>query len=424
MPGAVPRICDACGAAGQTSGFCEECGEAILANSTETDPGSKVPEAAAAKGPPAVDGDRINHGDSSDTWDLPRSAQPSFSPSGGQATLHSSGNWQQPPPAERPETRVDWQPSPAPAPDPAPQSQAPSPAARDERARALLVPVEDPSSQAGPATAAPVLPGRPEAARPSAVRMHENDTGTGGAPCPFCSALNPVGLHFCRRCAMSLADKPGEAPVRLSWWRRVFHWRPREVLYAGQRPRLARNPGRLTRWIVALAVVIVLAVVGGVWGPDAVNAVEDHFAHPSITFASSVTASHSDANHPASMLHDSYNNTWWGTGVTGPGTGTYVTATFNQPIDLLDIVITPGAGVQQNAFISQGRPEQVKVTLNSAGGASTSSTITLSDSPGAQTFSIHGRDVNSVRFTIESSYTPPGTDKECAISELEFFSKS
>lgn len=306
-----------------------------------------------------------------------------------------------------------------------PAGQDDQQAGQDDRARALLVPVDAPVTRAE-RIAGPVAPARPEPALPVSARMPENDPGTGGAPCPFCSTLNPAGLHFCRRCAMSLADRPGTPAVRLSWWRRMLGRDAREVLYAGQRPRLGRNPGRLTRWLTALAVVIILAVVGGVWGPDAVNGVEDHFAHPSITYASTVTASRSDPHHPASMLHDGYSNTWWGAGVTGPGTGTSLTATFNQPIDLLDVIITPGAGVQENAFVQQNRPEQVQVTLTDSGNTSTTSVISLADSPGPATFAIHGTDITSIRFTIESSYLagPAGANAECAISEIEFFSKS
>jgi hypothetical protein len=296
---------------------------------------------------------------------------------------------------------------------------------QQERARALLIPVDDPSAMSTTGRVAPVLPGLPEPARPGSVRRHETDTATGGAPCPWCHTLNPVGRHFCRRCAMSLAEKPGEAPVRLSWWRRLFGRRGKEVPYAGQRPRLARNPGRLTRLIVTLAVVAILVVAGSVWGPDAVSGIEDHFAHPTITYASTVTASNSDPKHPVALLHDSFNNTWWATGLAGDGEGVSVTATFAQPINLLDVIITPGAGENEDSFTSENRPEQMQVLVSDASGKSTTQLINLADTAGPQTFAVRGQDVSSVKFTIVTAFqTPTPTKSQTAIAEIEFFEKS
>jgi hypothetical protein len=409
-------------------------------------------------------------GDSDDTWDIPSSANrsgrsssasgrpgPAFSgrsssgdrqtlsygdrPVPDPPTLEGSGNQQRPSfsagrfddrsgdrfgnrpggagrPGDRQQRPVgsDWQP---PA-DPRWGSSSD----QQERARALLIPVDDPSALSTTGHVAPVLPGVPEPARPGPVRTHETDTATGGAPCPWCHTLNPVGRHFCRRCAMSLAEKPGAAPVRLSWWRRLFGRRGQEVPYAGQRPRLARNPGRLARLIVTLSVVIILVIVGAVWGPDAVNGIEDHFAHPTITPVSSFTATNSDPKHPVALLHDSYNNTFWATGLSGAGAGVSATATFDQPINLLDVIITPGAGVQPDVFTSEGRPQQLQVSLSDASGKTSTQLITLTDSPGAQTFAIHGQDVASVKFTIVSAFRASTPDWETAIAEIEFFEKS
>jgi hypothetical protein len=144
-----------------------------------------------------------------------------------------------------------------------------------------------------------------------------------------------------------------------------------------------------------------------------------------VVFASTFTASSSDRAHSVSDLHDGYNNTWWGTGRTGDGAGVYVDATFNQPINLLDTVITPGAGVAEDAFTAESRPQTIKVTLTMADGTTTNSTITLPDSPGPDTFSIHGNNVTSIRFTLESAWlASPGPDIQVAIAEIEFFDKS
>jgi hypothetical protein len=293
-----------------------------------------------------------------------------------------------------------------------------------ERARALIVPVTEPAPvDLADRAALPVLPGRPEPTRPI-VRAPDVDDVATGRSCPWCSTLNPVDRHFCRRCALLLAAQPG--PVgRRPWWRRLLDRRHREIPYAGQRPRLRRGPGQLVRWLVLLVVAGVVAFAVNAWGGTAVANVEDHFAHPSIVFASTFTASDSDRAHPVADLHDGYNNTWWGTGQTGSGTGVYVNATFNQPINLLDIVITPGAGLAEDTFTAQSRPQTIKVALTMADGSTTNSTITLPDSPGPDTFSIHGNNVTSIRFTLESAWlASPGPDVEVAIAEIEFFDKS
>ena len=385
MPSAA-KTCGSCGATGQLGAFCDECGETL-------------PDAAALAPAPSV----APIGEQP-AWDAPDDDTldlfPAESSSSGQTlfwdSLVSSASDRQS----------------APVPD------------SGERARALIVPVEDPVAAGRVGTpASPVLPGRPEPVAPSAVRMPESDVPFGGQPCPWCTMPNPVDRHFCRRCAMSLAAQPGA--VRRPWWRRLLDWRHRPVPYAGQRPRLRRNPGQLARWIVTLAIAGVLVIAGVVWGGAAVAAVEDHFAHPSIVFASTVTASHSDPKHPVGNVHDSHNNTWWGTGETGDGSGVHVDAAFAQPIGLLDVVITPGAGISQDTFTAQSRPQTILVTLTNADGATTSSTLTLPDSPGPKTFAIHGSDVTSIRFTIESAYlASTGQGTEVAIAEIEFFAKS
>jgi hypothetical protein len=196
-------------------------------------------------------------------------------------------------------------------------------------------------------------------------------------------------------------------------------------LYAGQRPRLRRGPGRLARWLVLAAVVALVAFAADTWAGAAVTNVKDHFAHRYEVFPTTFTASHSDPAHPVADLHDGFNNTWWGTGEAGGGAGAYVDATFDQQINLLDLIVTPGAGVEADAFNAESRPESIKVTLLHANGSDTSTTITLADSPGPETFAIQGSDVVSVSLTIESAYLAESQSAtEVAIAEVEFFASS
>jgi hypothetical protein len=115
-----------------------------------------------------------------------------------------------------------------------------------------------------------------------------------------------------------------------------------------------------------------------------------------------------------------------GTGESGDGAGVYVDAVFAQPVDLLDVVVTPGAGAAQDAFTQESRPQTLSVTLYRADGGSTSQRIDLNDSPGAETFAVRGDDVVRIRFTVVSAYLAQtaGTGAETAIAELEFFCRS
>jgi hypothetical protein len=228
---------------------------------------------------------------------------------------------------------------------------------------------------------------------------------------------------------MLLAVRPQSA--RLPWWRRMFEWfrhsgwRRRELPYAGQRPRLRRGPGRLARWVVLAVVVSLAAFAADTWAGAAVANVKDHFTHRYRVFPTTFNASHSDSAHPVRYLHDGYNNTWWGTGEAGDGAGVHIRATFDQPVNLLDIIVTPGAGVEPDAFTRQSCPESIEVTLRSANGSSTNTTITLADSPGPETFPIQGSGVVAVRLTLGSAYlAQPSAGTEVAIAELEFFASS
>jgi hypothetical protein len=296
------------------------------------------------------------------------------------------------------------------------------------RARPLIIPVADPAQAGQPGQITPVLPSVPEPAVPA---VREPDTGDviTGPPCPWCSTPNPADRHFCRRCGMLLDLRP--RPTRLPWWRRMlqwcrrFGWRRRELPYAGQRPRLRRGSGRLSRWLVLAVMAGLAAFAADTWAGAAVTNVSDHFSHRYQVFPTTFKASRSDPAHPVGNLHDDHNNTWWGTGEAGDGAGVSVDARFDQPINLLDMIITPGAGVEQDAFTALSRPESVKVTLLSANGSTTSTTITLADSPGPETFAIQGSGVVSVRLTLQSAYlAEPSSGTEVAMAELEFFASS
>ncbi|MBS2537015.1 hypothetical protein KGQ20_30080 [Catenulispora sp. NF23] len=298
-----------------------------------------------------------------------------------------------------------------------------------ERARALLVPVAD---QSAPAGIVPVLPGVPDPIAPQRNRSEGLAELDAGIQCQWCATRNPPERHFCRKCGQRLAYAPVEAK-RPSWWRRlIFFWRNRPLPFAGQRPRLRRGPGQAIRpavWGVVLIVVIVVVVQE--YKPVSTN-VRDHFSKPNEISNWTVATSHQDPNHPAKLLHDTYSDTWWGSGFSPQNSnGVSITVTFSQPTNLLDMGITPGAGTATDTFGAQGAPETVDALLIPLPGKGdpVKKTFTLDDQAGFQKLQLRGDDIRQVVLTITSSYDPTGVDPakanqtETAITELEFYSR-
>jgi hypothetical protein len=302
----------------------------------------------------------------------------------------------------------------------APNAQA-TPSELEMRARELIVPVAD---RTPVERIVPVPPGMPEPARPT-VRTPQLHEVTGGIPCPWCSTPNPVDRHFCRRCAMSLAAHPG-GPKRKRWWRRLVDWRRRPIPFAGQRPRLRHGIGRLLRWTIGFAVLVLVFVEIDLHAANAVMDVEDHFATPTEIHPTSWYGPDSQAQHPVTNLSDAYNTTWWGSSEQGNSQNVKLEATFTQPIDLLDLIITPGAGINPDTFNEQSRPETIKVTLLKTDGSTAQTTVTFNDSVGPETFKVRGNDVSHIVFTIESAYVADGpvATTYVAITQIEFFARS
>ncbi|MFJ2953432.1 NADase-type glycan-binding domain-containing protein [Streptomyces sp. NPDC087270] len=303
---------------------------------------------------------------------------------------------------------------------PQPQQPPQSPSA-EERARALLIPVADPQQRpaAAPSVGA-VMPGRPVAARPLVRTPGELPDDDGPAGCPWCQTGNRVERHFCRRCAMPMSGRPQDDLVRRPWWRRLLDFfRRRETPWAGDRPRLGRNLGRVVTWLVG-AGAAALVVVGAMHIDDGVRATQDHFAKRASVVPDSMSASHSYPGHGPKLAFDEYNNTWWGPGISESGAGEWLEAKFIQPVHLLDLVITPGESTQPADLQKSAEPHQLDVTVTTADGRTIVRHITLDQGSGGQTVSFRATKVTSVRFTVRSSY---GIDKkkQVAIAEIEFF---
>ncbi|MFF4849560.1 NADase-type glycan-binding domain-containing protein [Streptomyces sp. NPDC001194] len=310
----------------------------------------------------------------------------------------------------------------------APVPAAPAPHAlsdtMSDRARSLLVPVADPEvPQPGPAAVAPVLPGRPDADRPTVRAPGEQPGIEGGPPCRWCATPNRPDRHYCVRCAMPLAET-GEAaaPGRAPWWRRLFDGRHRETPWAGDRPRLRRVFDRIGTW-TALAVVVTLAILGFVYLPAGIQATRDHFAKRAPVAPDRVAASRSYPGHQPELVFDKRGNTWWGPGVSQSGQGEWIEATFGEPTRLLDLIITPGVSARADKTGESALPHRVTATITGKDGKVTTRRLTLDQGAGGQRRPFPVGEVTKVRFTVDSSHTT-SADKQVVIAEIEFFGPS
>lgn len=388
------RTCTECGAARQDNqSFCDECG-AFLGWEEDT---ARTPAAARPDAP------------------TPPTAPDRDAPTQPQDTA----------PLAAPHTATGAAPDPTPGapgtPHPAPDTTPPQREA-DERARALIVPVADPSAQEPADRVAPVLPGTPRADAPRARAVAPEEAPHNGIACPWCDTSNQPHRHFCRQCAMRLAETPaGPVRPRLPWWRRLLGLHGDVVPFAGDRPRLRRGVGDLVSKVVGLLVVAAVVTGAIIWTPPAVAAVQDHFADRALIHPDTKTATHSDSGHLPGLADDGKNNTWWGTGYAGDSSGQAWEANFSAPTRLLDVVITPGVSTKQEEARDQGRPREITVQLTHSDGKEESRELTLNDGQ-PQTFPLRARDVVRARLQLKSAYTEP--NKQVAIAEVEFFGPS
>lgn len=293
----------------------------------------------------------------------------------------------------------------------------------DERARALIVPVADPSAPEPAADhIAPVLPGTPRADAPRARAMAPEEAPHNGIACPWCDTSNQPHRHFCRHCAMRLAETPAQ-PVRprLPWWRRLLGLRGDETPFAGDRPRLRRGVSGVVSVVVGVLVATAVVIGAVIWTGPAVAAVQDHFSERALIRPSTVTATHSDSGHLPEKADDGKSNTWWGTGYSGDSSGQAWEANFSGPTRLLDVVITPGVSTKPDEGRDQSRPRQIEVQLTRSDGKTENRELNLNDGT-VQSFPLRAQDVVRARLQIKSAYTEP--DKQVAVAEVEFFGPS
>ncbi|MFJ2174062.1 NADase-type glycan-binding domain-containing protein [Streptomyces sp. NPDC087851] len=298
-----------------------------------------------------------------------------------------------------------------------------SSAADAERARALLVPVADPNGRPAAPDVAPVLPGRPAAARPRVQAPGAEPADETGPPCPWCSTGNRPDRHFCRRCAMALTDRTQVADAPRPWWRRMW-WGAgeRPAPWAGDRPRLRRGIGRIFSWIAG-ALALGLLVFAAFNVDNAWNAARDHFAKRAQVSPDTVAASRSFKDHDAKLVFDKISNSWWGPGISEGAEGEWIEARFQEPTRLLDLMITSGISKRSTDLTEAALPHRIDALVTRADGTKFTRQIVLDQVSGPQRRKFRVGEVSSVRFIIRSAYGT-GPDKQVSIAEIEFFRRS
>ncbi|MFC9930786.1 NADase-type glycan-binding domain-containing protein [Streptomyces sp. NPDC127190] len=253
-------------------------------------------------------------------------------------------------------------------------------------------------------------PAKPVAPRPVVRPAAPAPEEATGPPCRVCGTPNPPDRRFCRRCAAPL--RPTEAAAPLPWWRTI--WPLRRRVRAGS--------GRAVRLLVILAVVVGLCVAGFLLLPAGRALVEDtrdKLGNAKAVTPAHVTASAQVPGHPAADTTDGLNNRYWG----APGAGASVTYTFDKPFRLVDLIITNGAATAPEQYAREARALRMDAEVTSADGTVHRSTLSLSDTPGPQTFPTGVSDVVRVRLVLRS-VTGLTSGRHVAVAEVEFRQRS
>ena len=282
-----------------------------------------------------------------------------------------------------------------------------------------------------------VKPGAAPARRPAPKKpLATPDIKPGDKICGQCGFGNDPTRQFCRHCGASLVEA---AVYTMSWYRRL--WRRltmRRQHAAGERPRTRRRaiggsgPGWLTSWVTRLVTLGVAALVllsfVGPWHKS-LHARETRYyhdiantIHPTYNplHPVSATASSSAAGHPASNLIDgAINTSWQSAAVATPQT---ISLQLPAPSDIAKIGFLNGDQDLPQDFVTEPRVQQLQVVFN--GPAPMSKTITLSDTPNFQTFSVSTKSTSSITISILSVYPATGGGKNLSIAEIELFTKS
>ena len=317
------------------------------------------------------------------------------------------------PPAVPPVPQHPPRPSPA---APANVSANPSPEPVASPAAVPRRPGDGPDTEPGHHEEAPTVPPQPTPTTQGPSRPSRR--------CPHCRAVNPADRRLCTRCDKLLdqVSAPAAAPRALPWWRRIMRPGDEHRMPAGTRPRHRTLP----RPRLALPLVLLL-VAGLVWFArpqlaELFDFAKDSTGKPEGLQVTAPKASSSARGHKAGAAFDKLNNRYWAPAESSAGSVPWIEASFEKPVRLRKLLITPGSSAKQDEYLKQARPSRVTLTLHTSDGERSTRKLTLKDQAGDQSFDVHGSDVERVRVTVEDAFgVRPG--RRLAIAELEFFGR-
>lgn len=245
----------------------------------------------------------------------------------------------------------------------------------------------------------------------------------GDIECANCGVGNVATRKFCRSCGHLLARPVTEE--KRSWWRRFWD----KITGRGRRyevgtRRVQRNGGWLRTIIGVLAAILLIVAMFTVLPTRSylnrfVAYIRDSSADPVPVRPASLAASSSSRGADPSQIVDGASNRFWAPVKAKGGSGQWIEATFEQPVRLLNVIITPGISQEQKKFIEQGRPHDVVITTTDDDNEQKTFPLVVQDKPGGQTFKVKVSSVKKVRLTIISCYDEKTTEL-CAVGELEF----
>jgi zinc ribbon protein len=250
----------------------------------------------------------------------------------------------------------------------------------------------------------------------------------GDIECANCGVGNIATRKFCRSCGHLLARPAAEQ--KPSWWRRLWNritGKGRQY-EAGTR-RVRRSGGGGIRGLIALLAVGGVGVAAFTVLPTryylnrAITAFRDRSADPVPARPTEVSASSSLSGTRPSRIADGLTNEFWAPARGQGPAGQWVEGTFEQPVRLLNVIITSGISEKQDKFVTQSRPHDVIITTTDEDNEQKTFPLVVQDKPGPQTYEVKVSNVKKVRLTVISCYDARRKNAVCAIGEIEYLKR-
>ncbi|MFC4496798.1 hypothetical protein ACFPA8_21940 [Streptomyces ovatisporus] len=191
---------------------------------------------------------------------------------------------------------------------------------------------------------------------------------------------------------------------------------------AGSRPRHRILPRPRIALPLVLLLLAVVAWLSRAQLAEFFDFARDSTGKPEALQVTGPTASSSAPGHRPAAAFDKLSNRYWAPARAGTFTGHYVRASFEKPVRLHKLLITPGTSAKQDEYLKEARPSHITLTLLQESGERTTKSLRLKDQAGDQSFDVRGSDVVQVTVAVEDAYGARPARRP-AIAELEFFGR-